>query len=180
MSDAELVRQTLAGRTAAYEELVRRWAGRVTGLCHAKVGCASAADDLAQEALVRGYRALSTLADPDKFGAWLSRIAVHTCLNWLKNKRRTTIPFSALGADQNPEDYLTADSVDEDHEDDLARLRVEVAALPEAYREVLRLYYHQDVTYRDLADMLGVSPATINSRLTKARNLLRERMLVKR
>ena len=42
MSDAELVRQTLTGRTEAYEELVRRWAGRVTSLCHAKVGCASA------------------------------------------------------------------------------------------------------------------------------------------
>lgn len=181
MSDAELVRQTRAGHTAAYEELVRRWAGRITGLCHAKIGCAAAADDLAQEALVRGYRALASLTDPEKFGAWLSRIAVHTCLNWIKSKQRTQIPFSALGPDQNPEEYLYTDAgADDEHEDDLARLRVEVAALPEAYREVLRLYYHQDVTYRDLAEMLGVSSATINSRLTKARNLLRERLLVKR
>jgi RNA polymerase sigma-70 factor, ECF subfamily len=180
MSDAELVRQTRAGRTEAYEELVRRWAGRVTSLCHARIGCASAADDMAQEALVRAYRAIDSLTDADKFGPWLCRIAVHTCLNWLKSKQRAMVPFSALGADQNPEDYLQRDAADDDdNEDDLQRLRVEVAGLPESYREVLLLYYHQDVTYRDLADMLGVSPATINARLTRARNLLRERFMVK-
>ncbi|MBY0527747.1 MAG: RNA polymerase sigma factor [Gemmataceae bacterium] len=177
MTDAELVRQTLAGAPAAYEELVRRWAGRVTALCHAKIGCAAHADDLAQDALLRAYRSLQSLVEPEKFGAWLCRIALHTCLSWLKNKQRTQVPFSVLGADQNPEDYLSSgDSVDEEHEDALDRLKKEVAALPESYREVLLLYYHQDVTYRDLAEMLGVSPATVNSRLTKARNLLRERM----
>lgn len=177
MTDAELVRQTLAGRTTAYEELVRRWAGRVTALCHAKVGCASAADDLAQDALLRAYRALGALVEPEKFGAWLCRIALHGCLTWFKNKQRTQIPFSVLGPEQNPEDYLSSgDSVDEAHEDALERLKKEVAALPETYREVLMLYYHQDVTYRDLAEMLGISAATVNSRLTKARNLLRARM----
>ena len=49
-------------------------------------------------------------------------------------------------------------------------------ALPEEYREVVMLYYYEDVTYRDLAQLLGVSAATINARLTKARALLRERL----
>ena len=52
----------------------------------------------------------------------------------------------------------------------------EVESLPEQYREVLMLYYYQDVTYDDLAATLGVSAATINARLTKARAMLRERM----
>ena len=56
----------------------------------------------------------------------------------------------------------------------------EVAALPEAYRETLMLYYTQDCTYDELAEMLGVSAATINARLTKARAMLRERMGVER
>src|SRR5437868_7540492 len=103
MSDGELVRQTLAGRTQAYEELVRRWAGRVTAMCHAKLGRASEAEDLAQETLLRGYRALSSLSDPEKFGPWLCGIAVHACLDWLKSKERTQIPFSALCPDRNAE-----------------------------------------------------------------------------
>src|SRR5437016_4018319 len=106
MSDGELVRQTLAGQTQAYEELVRRWAGRITALCHARVGRAGAAEDMAQEALMRGFRALRTLAEPEKFGSWLCGIAVRACLDWLKSKDRSQIPFSVLGRDHQPEDVL--------------------------------------------------------------------------
>lgn len=176
MSDAELVRDTLAGRPQAYEELVRRWAGRVTALCHAKVGCAAAADDLAQDALLRAYRSLRTLDDAGKFGPWLCRIAQNGCLNWLKDKRRDQVPFSVLGPDHDPETYLCGPEPDAGRDEQLEDLKAAVAALPEVYREVVLLYYHQNLTYRDLADMLGVAPATVNARLTKARVLLRERM----
>ena len=180
MSDGELVRQTLAGRTQAYEELVRRWAGRITALCHAKVRRGDIADDMAQETLLRGYRGLSSLAEPEKFGAWLCGIAVRTCLDWLKAKERTQIPFSTLGPDLNPEDFVPSrpetDGFFLDREEQLQRLMAAVEALPEDYREVVMLYYYEDVTYRDLAETLGVSAATINARLTRARAMLRERL----
>ncbi len=179
MSDGEFVRQTLAGQSQAYEELVRRWAGRITALCHAKVGCAGA-DDMAQEALLRGYRGLSSLAEPEKFGSWLCGIAVRACLDWLKSKQRSQIPFSALGSDRSPEGFLStqpaADSESLDRKEELQQLMAEVEALPEEYREVLMIYYYEDVTYRDLAQLLAVSTATINARLTKARAMLRERL----
>jgi RNA polymerase sigma-70 factor (ECF subfamily) len=180
MSNGELVRQTLAGRTEAFEELVRHWAARITALCHAKVGRADVADDLAQETLLRGFRALSSLAEPEKFGAWLCGIALRTCLDWLKAKERSQVPFSALAPDWDPEDSSDpATSPQEaavDQEDEHRYLLAEVEALPEAYRKVVMLYYYDDLTYRELAQILGVSPATINARLTKARALLRERL----
>jgi RNA polymerase sigma-70 factor (ECF subfamily) len=176
MSDGQLVRQTLAGLTEAYAELVRRWAGRITALCHAKLGRADMADDLAQETLLRGFRALRSLNDPDKVGPWLCGIALRTCLDWLKAKERTQINFSALGTDCNPEDFAWRDGPRLDHDDELRQLMAEVEALPEEYRKVVMLYYYQDLTYRDLSELLGVSPATINARLTKARSLLRQRM----
>jgi RNA polymerase sigma-70 factor (ECF subfamily) len=180
MSDGDLVRQTLDGRPQAYEELVRRWAGRVTALCHAKLGRADGADDMAQETLLRGYRALSTLAEPDKFGSWLCGIAVRVCLDWLKAKERTQISFSTLSWETNPDDFLPGrpdtNAQAGDRAEELRQLMSEVEALPEEYREVLMLYYYDDVTYRDLAQTLGVSAATINARLTKARALLRQRL----
>ena len=95
MTDAVLVRQTLAGQSSAYEELVRRWAPKVTGFCHAKIGRGDVAEDLAQEVLLRGFRALSTLKNPEKFGAWLCGIALRACFDWLRAKKRSPIPFSA-------------------------------------------------------------------------------------
>jgi len=75
MTDGELVRHTLAGRTSAYDPLVRKWAARVTAVCHARVGRPDVAEELAQEALFRGYKALGSLAEPEKFGPWLCGIA---------------------------------------------------------------------------------------------------------
>src|SRR5579884_1550056 len=159
MSDAELVRQARAGRAEAYAELARRWAARVTALCHGKVGRAHVADDLAQETLLRGWRALDSLHDPERFGAWLCGIALRTCLDWLKAKQNSQVRFSELAADRQPETYLLArPGPDADRADEVRRLLAEVEALPETYRHVVLLYYYDDVTYRDLARLLGVSP----------------------
>jgi RNA polymerase sigma-70 factor (ECF subfamily) len=183
MSDGELVRQTLAGQTQAYEELVRRWTGRVLALCHARLGHADSAEDLAQETLLRGFRNLRSLTEPEKFGAWLCGIATHACQDWLRAKERRQIPFSVLRPDGDPEELFPPpagpDRVAEDRAEELGQLMAEVEALPAEYREVLMLYYYEDVTYRDLAELLGVSPATINARLTKARARLRARLSAK-
>src|SRR5438105_4611796 len=63
-----------------------------------------------------------------------------------------------------------------DRDDERRRLLAEVEALPPECRTVVMLYYYENVTYRELAETLGVSPATINARLTKARALLRARL----
>src|SRR4051812_22533143 len=154
MTDAELVRQTLEGRTEAYGELARRWAGRITALCHSKVRRADIADDLAQESLLRGFRALASLAAPEKFGSWLWGIAIRACLDWLKAKERTQVSFSALGGDHNPEEFLPGHGEDGgefsvDREDENRLLLAEVEGLPEEYRKVVMLYYYEDLTYRD-------------------------------
>lgn len=180
MTDGDLVRQALAGAAPAYEALVRRWSPRVMGVCHARVGRAAAAEDLAQETLFRGLKALPTLADPEKFGPWLCGIATRTCLDWLKKSERTEVSLAAASGSENGEMRFAATGGDAavaaEHADDLARLMTEVQKLPEPQREVLMLYYYEDCTYQDLAKRLGVSAATINARLTQARITLRERL----
>ena len=190
MTDGQLVRQALAGATpAAYETLVRRWAPRVVGVCHARVGRAAAAEDLAQEALLRGLRALATLSDPEKFGPWLCGIASRTCLDWLKKSERTEVSLSRLtggsgsgsGSGDDGELHVAARGADAaeraEQADDLRHLMAEVDRLPEPQREALMLYYYEDCTYQDLAQRLGVSAATVNARLTQARMALRERLV---
>jgi RNA polymerase sigma-70 factor (ECF subfamily) len=180
MSDAELVRLALAGQAEAYAELVRRWTPRVLAVCHARVRRADAAEDLAQEALLRGYRALGTLSQPERFGAWLHGIALRACLDWLKARERSTVPFSALGNGCDPDGFPHPRDGNEvpalDRDDERRRLLAEVEALPPDCRTVVMLYYYQNATYRELAELLGVSTATINARLSRARALLRARL----
>lgn len=172
--DGDLVRQTLAGNPTAYEQLVRRWTARITALCHSRVRNASVAEDLAQETLLRSFRGLKTLADPDRFGSWLFGIAARTCLDWLKSAQRTEVGYHALGP--GAEENIEAPNDDAQSHEESDQLMAEVHRLPEAYRETIMLYYYQDCTYQELADLLDVSAATINARLTKGRAMLRERL----
>ena len=178
-SDSELVRLAQGGERTAYEELLRRWSARVLAVCHAKVRSAHTAEELAQEALLRGLRALATLEDPAKFGPWLCGIASRVCLDWLKSRQSRQVSLDAISAGHADAWVAeTGESPDEEaaRADDERRLLSEVASLPELYREVILMYYYDDVTYHDLAALLGVSAATVNARLTKARAMLRERL----
>jgi RNA polymerase sigma-70 factor (ECF subfamily) len=178
-SDSDLVRLVQGGQRAAYEELVRRWSARVLAVCHARVRSVHTAEELAQEALLRGLRSLATLEEPAKFGPWLCGIASRACLDWLKCGQARQVSLEAVSNGQA--DGWIAEAGDSPDEaaaraDDNRLLLAEVASLPEPYREVILLYYYDDVTYHDLAAVLGVSAATINARLTKARAMLRQRL----
>jgi RNA polymerase sigma-70 factor (ECF subfamily) len=173
MDDACLVRQVLAGHADAYAELVRRWAGRITALCHARVGRADLAEELAQETLVRGYEELASLSEPARFGPWLAGIAANTCRDWLKSRQNSQVHLG--DAAEPPAPAAGPDALAE-QQDELARLRRAVEALPEECRVVLLLFYYQKASYRDIAHVLDVSTATVNARLTRARALLRTRL----
>ena len=79
MSDAQFVEQARTGHDGAYEELVRRWAPRVVAFCRSRVRLEDVAEDLAQEAMIRGHRLIRSLREPAKFGAWVIGIADLVC-----------------------------------------------------------------------------------------------------
>jgi RNA polymerase sigma-70 factor (ECF subfamily) len=177
MDDAALVRQVLAGHGSAYAQLVQRWAGSILALCHARIGRPDVAEELAQETLVRGFEELTTLAEPARFGPWLAGIAANTCRDWLKARQNAQVPFSTLAGTGQPVPQPQAPASDEvERRDEACRLMREVEALPEELRTVLMLFYYQQASYRDIAHLLDVSPATVNARLTRARALLRDRL----
>jgi RNA polymerase sigma-70 factor (ECF subfamily) len=178
MTDGELVSRALRGDRGAGDELVDRWAARVLAFCHSRTGDRHAAEDLAQESLLRALRSLHTLDAPEKFGSWLFGIAVRACLDRRKAKQSSQVPFTVLNREGNYDPPGDGESgvARVERDDELRRLMNEVEALPEKHREALLLYYYQDVTYRDLADMLEISTATVNARLTEARAMLRTRL----
>jgi RNA polymerase sigma-70 factor (ECF subfamily) len=178
-SDAELVRQAGNGRPDAYGELARRWAPRVMAVCHARVRCQVEAADLAQETLLRGFRDLVALRSPEKFGAWLRGIAQRVCLDWLKSKERSQVPFTRLADNGHFQELLAGDDdvgAAIDQADEVRRLMGEIESLSDNHREALMLFYYGELSYRDMAELLGVSTATVNARLSDARGLLRERL----
>src|SRR5205823_5026120 len=107
----------------------------------------------------------------------LCGIALRTCLDWRKAKQNSQVPFSVLHPDHDPDELIPGrDDSPVERDDEARHLLAQVEALPADCRQVVMLYYYEDSTYRDIARLLGVSTATVNARLTKARSLLRARL----
>ncbi len=170
-SDGDLVRAVKGGRREAYDELVRRHAAKISAVCRSRLGARGPVEDLVQESFLRGFRALVSLAEPEKFGSWLYGIATRACLDWLKAKERRTVSFDPAGISDAGGKADAAEDPDRN-----TKLHEQIDALPESYREVVLLFYYRKQTYQEMSELLNLSPAAINARLTKARAMLRERM----
>lgn len=179
MTDRQLTISARAGDSSAYAELVQRWSGPILAVCRRRLRCVHAAEDSAQEALLRGWKSVATVQDPDRFGAWILGIARRVCLDWHKRKQNGQTVFSSLEHRGDPvattgERGSVLEQLEQS--EDQQRLISEVEHLPDDCREIVLIYYTQDVTYAELSTRLGIAVATVNQRLAKAKKLLRSRL----
>ena len=134
----------------------------------------SDAEDLAQEAFLRAYRGLEGFKGESQFSTWLYRITWNLCADWLRRNRRPGRPVMTIddaagvpdGREAVEEGYLAAEEKRE--------VRAALDRLDEKYRSVLILLYYQKLSYDQIADVLDVPLKTVETRLYRARRLLRE------
>ncbi len=141
----------------------------------ALVGVADA-EDAAQEALVRGWQAWSSLRDRSSMRAWLLRITVNVCRDWQRGRfgtRRRLVESLDLGSDADPIALLGSDPGASDHAAALD-LRQAVNSLDPDYRLVVVLRYYVGMDASEIGDALGIPAATVRTRLRRALALLRE------
>lgn len=159
--DGKIVEACLAGDGRAYAGLVKLHGKRVYAICLAMTGNAADAEDLAQEALMRGFTELGSLRDRDRFGPWIAAIAGNTCRNFIKKRarREQTMVVETDCAGNDP--------------DDLSDLRAMLSKLPEQHRIPLMLYYLDGHSSENVAASLGISTEAVHTRLSRARRELR-------
>jgi RNA polymerase sigma-70 factor, ECF subfamily len=171
-ADDLLITQTLSGDQKSYEILVKRYQKRVHRLAQRLVRDPDAADDVAQEAFIRAYYALSRYEQGRNFYFWLSRIAVNLALNHLsREKRLVALPED----DTNLDPALSTDPTAEADASQLkARIGEAIEKLPLHQRSVLLLRAQEGLSYQEIARNLDISIGTVMSRLSRARQALKE------
>lgn len=170
--DADLVAALARGETAlAFEGLVARYAERVHRLCRSLLRDPAAAEDAAQDSLLRVWRALHGFR-PERaaLSTWLYAITRHHCLALLGRAQLDGVslddPLAAGLAESLPAPDVPA-------HDPQGLLPALVAALPEAPRACLQLYYWEDRSVAEVAAMLGLPENTVKTHLHRARARLR-------
>ena len=174
--DAQLVARALEGDHDAYSTLVARYQGHVYGLAYSLVDDWAEAQDLAQETFIRAYVNLDQLRDPERFAAWLRRVAFSVSMNWLKSFRpelfRQLVGRVDLEALEIP-DFLPG-PVEVLEKRELAEaVRRAIASLPPKYRLPLAMFHLDGLSYQRVADFLDIPLGIAKVLIHRARRKLK-------
>jgi RNA polymerase sigma-70 factor (ECF subfamily) len=175
-TDEQLVRACVAGDRGAFDCLVLRHQRQVYRLCYRFVGNHEDATELAQDAFVRAYRALSKFERTAKFTTWLHRISVNVCLNRLALKRPPHEPLRGIETTAAAGERVDAALLREER---ARRVRAAIAQLPKKQRATLILRAYQELPHEEIAGILDSSVGAVKANffhaLANLKKLLREK-----
>ncbi|MEP6914517.1 MAG: sigma-70 family RNA polymerase sigma factor [Acidobacteriota bacterium] len=164
LEDARLVGEARRGDERAFARLYERYARIIHGVLLARAPGADV-EDLVQDVFLSAWKRLDALRDPAAFGGWLAMIARHRAADF----RRRAVESVELPADLRAPDRTA--SLSEAH----AVLDV-IRTLPEAYRETLVLRLVEGFTGPEIADRIGLTPASVRVNLHRGMKLLRDKL----
>jgi RNA polymerase sigma-70 factor (ECF subfamily) len=181
-SDQQLVLRVQAGEKAAFDLLVRKYQHRVLKLVSRFVSDAAEAEDVAQEAFIKAYRALASFRGDSAFYTWLYRIAINTAKNALVSNRRRPVDFD-LDL-QDPEQYDRHARLKEGDTPEGVLLTEEIRSvvekameqLPEDLRTAIVLRELEGLSYEEIAEAMDCPVGTVRSRIFRAREAIDKKL----
>lgn len=175
--DRRLIADVLAGRTAAFGELVQRYQGRLFNVAYRVLDNPDDAADVVQDVFVSAYQSLASFKGDSEFFTWLYRIAFNTAISFKRRKRATVSLERRKDSDPalEPVDKSadTAPDAALGRAEDERSLADALAKLSAEHRTVLVLKDLDGLKYEDIAEATGVPIGTVRSRLHRARLELR-------
>ncbi len=156
--ERELVEAAVGGDIESFGELCRRYYAAMVAVAYAVLGDHQLAEDAAQESFARALLRVRTLTNRAKFAPWLVAICRNVAKDMVAAKTRH---ISAEDLSQ-----VTQKNTDDDNS---RLIRRAIEQLPSAARELIVLRYYNNLSYEQIAPILGISPAAINGRLARAK-----------
>jgi len=179
-TDEIIVERALTGDAEAFGELVRRWERRIFALTYGMLGREEDARDATQETFLAAFRSLRNFRGEAKVSSWLHRIAVNQCIS--RQRRVKVRSESALEDEQEtnagsfamPVSYSPAHVVEGRQQ--TAAVRRAINSLPVELRQVVVMKEFEELTFREIADVLDLPLSTVKSRLYTALKQLQMRL----
>ena len=181
-TDEALAAEARGGSEEAFALLVERYQRPVYSLLFRMVRSQELAEDVAQEAFVKAWRALARFDETRKFSSWLFKIAHNTALDHLRRQGLDTLSLDApIGEDESapalPEDPRAENPLARLEARDSGRaLEQAIARIRPQYREILLLRFQQELSYEEIADLLGVPLGTVKIHIFRGRAALAREM----
>ena len=178
--DAVLWQAACGGDQDAFGELVRRHQRRIWMVCRQYVG-ADEADSATQDTFLKAYTRLASFDGRARFGTWLVRIAINTCLDRLRRLRRQGVrveddPEDGVGILERTPDDGAGPERRAIQRQAVRKLACLEEALPQRQREIFRLRFYAEMDLDEIATSLGVHVGTVKTQLHRAVHRLRREL----
>lgn len=179
VKDSAIIERVLAGDVQSFELLILKYQSRLFATVLNVVKDRELAEDITQEAYMKGFDKLDTLKNREQFYPWLKRIALNLALNHFERAKRVmdveneedeTSFFERIPDGESPEELIV--------KEELKRyVRRYVDALPDKLRVVVVLREIEDMSYEEIAEMMNIPIGTVRSRLFNARQMIKDRLI---
>ncbi len=178
MDEKDLVQKSQEGNEEAYGVLVETYKRKVFNMAYSLTLNREVADDLAQEVFIKAYYALPRFKGKAAFSTWLHQITVNHTRDYLRKiSKMRQVPFEETKGGLS----IREDEVEKkEREEELAKTKKivheAIATLPEKSRVILSLRDIQGLPYEEISHVLNISPGTVDSRLHRARKMLKKKI----
>jgi len=176
MSDKELVKRCQAD-SAAFEELVRRYKRAIFAYAMASTGSRQDAEEITQDVFVKVYRAAHRFNSRYSFTTWLYAIASNTCKNKFRSRKKRTVSLDGEDIATVPVSHETDPLEAYRKNVEISEVRNAIDQLPPPYRQVLYLRYVESLSYREIAQVLGLSLGNVEARIFRGKKKVRQKLL---
>ena len=171
--DVKLIRWILSGDDTAFGILVEKHRKSVHALAWRKIHDYHHAEEIGQDTFLKAYNKLSTLKNPNQFTGWLHVIANRLCIDWIRKQKPVTQSLENTHPEEIEESsythHMSEQQMTERTECYHELVHKLLEKLPEKERTVVTLYYLDELSTKEIAELMGVSVNTITSRLQRAR-----------
>ena len=169
--EKELIIKLKKGKEEAYEKVIDIYGDRLLKTCYLILKDKEEAEDVVQETFIRVFKNIKGFKDKSSLYTWIYRMAMNLCKDKYR-KRVYSLPFNdELDIEsENPEDIIL-DYIDR------KLLMKALIDLPSIYKEVLILFYFEDLSIKDISQILNEKEGTIKSKLSRGRNILKKSLL---
>ncbi len=172
MDIEKLIEQGIQSDKAALERLYEAYHGRMTKLCQRIVDNRQTAEELAHDALLLAFAKMDSLRDPRRFEAWLTSITTNVALRY--KQRHHEPAMLSLSTLREEELLQQTEPTEEKPLPTMAELMAAVDALPKGYRQVFKLAVIEELSHKEIAEIMGIAAHSSSSQLTRAKKMLRK------
>jgi RNA polymerase sigma factor (sigma-70 family) len=171
LTEKEIIQGCLKNDAKAQHLLFQQYAGILMTICRRYAGEQPEAEDMLQESFIRIFRYLNQYKHAGSFVGWIKRITVNTAIKILQSRK---IKFSEITGNEAEIQTPDPDIFSDLSADELIKL---ISRLPDGYRIVFNLYIMEGYSHDEIARMLHIQKATSRSQLSKARAMLKEKII---